>query len=364
MGHFRYFGRVPLDAGIFITGESMILQSTWFFLWGLLWAVFFITDGFDFGIGTLYPFLGKSDRDKRLMINAMGPLWDGNEVWLITAGGVTFAAFPLVYAVMFSSLYTPLMLILFALILRGVSFEFRGKIAHPLWRKLWDACIFIGSAAPALLFGVAFANLFKGLPLDQEHLFQGNLLTLLNPYGLLGGILFVLFFLVHGALWLAIRTGEALHERAARTANALWFPLVAAAVAFLVYSAAVTHLYVNYLARPYLFIVILLAVAGLLGIKIFLARKAFFSAWAASALAIVGATFFGVVGLFPNMLLSSINADYSLTALNASSSPLTLEIMLVVVLLFIPVVLAYQIWVYHLFHGKVTPEDLELEEAY
>jgi cytochrome d ubiquinol oxidase subunit II len=342
----------------------MILQSIWFFLWGLLWAIFFITDGFDFGIGTLYPFLGKSDQDKRMMINAMGPLWDGNEVWLITAGGVTFAAFPLVYAVMFSSLYTALMLILFALILRGVSFEFRGKVDHPAWRKLWDTCIFIGSFAPALLFGVAFANIFKGLPLNQEHLFQGNLLTLLNPYGLLGGVLFVLFFLVHGALWLAIRTQGDLHQRAVGAANALWLILLLAAVGFLVYSAVATPLYANYMARPYLFVVILLAVAGLLGIKYFLSKQHYFKAWFASALAIMGATFFGIVGLFPSLLPSSINAEYSLTAHNASSSPLTLKIMLVVVLLFIPVVLAYQIWAYNMFRAKVTQEDLALEEAY
>lgn len=342
----------------------MVLQSIWFFLWGLLWAIFFITDGFDFGIGTLYPFLGKSDQDKRVMINAMGPLWDGNEVWLITAGGVTFAAFPLVYAVMFSSLYTALMLILFALILRGVSFEFRGKVDHPAWRKLWDFCIFVGSFLPALLFGVAFANIFKGLPLNQEHLFQGNLFTLLNPYGLLGGILFVLFFLVHGALWLAIRAQGDLHDRAVRVANNAWLFLLIAAVVFLVYSAVVTPLYANYLARPYLFVVILLAVAGLLGIKFFLGKQKYFSAWFSSALAIMGATFFGIVGLFPNMLPSNISAEYSLTAHNASSSPLTLKIMLVVVLLFIPVVLVYQIWAYNTFRTKVTEEDLALEEAY
>jgi cytochrome bd ubiquinol oxidase subunit II len=342
----------------------MLLQSIWFFIWGLLWAIFFITDGFDFGIGTLYPFLGRTDQDKRTMINAMGPLWDGNEVWLITAGGVTFAAFPLVYAVMFSSLYTALMLILFALILRGVSFEFRGKVDHPAWRKLWDACIFIGSLLPALLFGVAFANIFQGLPLDQEHLFQGGLLALINPYGLLGGVLFLLFFIVHGALWLAIRTEGRLQQRAVRTAANVWLPLLLAAVAFLVYSAVATDLYANYLARPYLFLVILLAVAGLLGIRLFISRQNYFKAWFASALAIAGATFFGIVGLFPSMLPSSINTEYSLTALNASSSPLTLKIMLVVVLLFIPVVLAYQIWAYHLFHTKVTHEDLALEDAY
>ena len=172
----------------------MVLQTIWFFLWGLLWAMYFMTDGFDLGIGTLYPILGKSNEDKQTMINAMGPLWDGNEVWLLTAGGVTFAAFPLVYSVMFSSLYTALMLILFALIIRGVSFEFRNKINHPGWIKVWDACIFIGSIAPAILFGVAFANILRGVPINGEGLFQGNLFTLLNPYGLLGGVLFLLLF--------------------------------------------------------------------------------------------------------------------------------------------------------------------------
>ncbi len=167
-----------------------------------------MTDGFDLGIGSLYPFLGKSERDKNMMIHAMGPLWDGNEVWLLTAGGVTFAAFPLVYAVMFSSLYSPLMLILFSLILRGVSFEFRNKVDNPAWKKTWDACIFVGSFLPALLFGVAFANIFKGIPFDQNDIYLGNLLTLLNPYGLLGGVLFLSLFLVHGALWLTIRTDD------------------------------------------------------------------------------------------------------------------------------------------------------------
>ncbi|MBT8341730.1 MAG: cytochrome d ubiquinol oxidase subunit II [Desulfatitalea sp.] len=342
----------------------MVLQSIWFYLWGLLWAIFFITDGFDFGIGTLYPFLGKNENDKRVMINATGPLWDGNEVWLITAGGVTFAAFPLVYAVMFSSLYTALMLILFALILRGVSFEFRGHVDHPAWRRTWDACIFIGSFLPALLFGVAFANIFQGLPLDKNHLFQGNLFSLLNPYGLLGGVLFVLFFLVHGALWLAVRSEGELHDRAVSAANRLWVPLLLAAVIFLGYSAVATDLYANYLARPYLFLVIVLAVAGVLGIKVLLGRQRLFFAWCASAVAIAGATFFGIVGLYPNMLPSSIDSANNLTALNGSSSPLTLKIMLVVVLLFIPVVLAYQIWAYKMFSGKVTQEDLAMEEAY
>jgi cytochrome d ubiquinol oxidase subunit II len=209
-----------------------ILQSIWFFLWGLLWAVFFMTDGFDLGVGTLLPFLGKSETDKRLMINSIGPLWDGNEVWLITAGGVTFAAFPAVYAFMFSSLYTPLLLILFALIIRGVSFEFRGKIESEKWKKVWDACIFISSAAPAVLFGVAFANIFQGLPFDQNG-YHGDLIYLLNPYGLIGGILFLMLFLVHGALWLTMRMPGDLQQRADAAANKLWFGLTGVAVLFL-----------------------------------------------------------------------------------------------------------------------------------
>jgi len=336
----------------------MILESVWFFLWGLLWAIYFMTDGFDLGIGSLLPFLGKSEADKKVMVNAMGPLWDGNEVWLLTAGGVTFAAFPLVYAVMFSSLYTALMLILFTLILRGVAFEFRSKVDSPGWRKLWDICAFVGSIAPAILFGVAFANIFRGIPIDGDGVYQGTLFTLLNPYGLLGGILFLVLFLVHGALWLAIRSEGDLQQRALATAGKLWPVELAVAVIFLIASFFATRLYDNYLANPLLFVIILLAVAGLLGIKVFLNQKALFKAWFASALTIVAATFYGVIGLFPNMFPSNIDPGYSLTAHNAASSALTLKIMLVVVILFVPIVLIYQIWAYHLFKGKVKSDDM------
>jgi cytochrome bd ubiquinol oxidase subunit II len=336
----------------------MVLESIWFFLWGLLWAVYFMTDGFDLGIGSLLPFIGKTEEDKRVMVNAMGPLWDGNQVWLLSAGGVTFAAFPRVYAVMFSSLYSALMLILFALILRGVAFEFRGKVASPGWRKLLDAAIFVGSFAPALLFGVAFANIFQGIPIDQKGVYQGTLFTLLNPYGLISGVLFVLLFLVHGALWLSARTEGELQARAASAAARIWPVEVVVAVVFLVASFFTTKLYANYLANPLLFAVILLTVAALFGIRVFLAKKAFFKAWFASALTIVGATFYGVVGLFPNMFPSSLNPAWNLTAHNASSTQLTLTIMLVVVTIFVPIVLAYQVWAYNLFKTKVTLEDL------
>lgn len=339
------------------------MQSIWFFLWGLLWAIFFMTDGFDLGVGTLLPFLGKNDTDKRMMINAIGPLWDGNEVWLVTAGGVTFAAFPSVYALMFSSLYTPLLLILFALIIRGVSFEFRGKIDSPAWKKLWDTCIFIGSAVPALLFGVAFANIFQGLPFDQNG-YHGNLIYLLNPYGFLGGMLFLMLFLVHGALWLTIRVSGELQERADSAANKLWFVLTVVAVLFLGGTSVFTPLYNNYLASPLLFIVPLITVCALFGIKFLLIKKSYMKAWLSSAVTIVSAIFFCIIGLYPNMFPSNVDSVYSLTAHNASASPLTLKIMLVVVLMFIPVVIAYQIWAYIMFSDQLSVEDLAEEEAY
>lgn len=337
----------------------MILETTWFFLWGLLWAIFFMTDGFDFGVGTLYPFLGKSDTDRRMMINSVGPLWDGNEVWLITAGGVTFAAFPKVYAVMFSTLYAPLMLILFALILRGVAFEFRGQIDSPGWKKIWDACIFVGSSVPGLLFGVAFANIFRGIPFDINGVYQGNLLMLLNPYGVLGGVLFLVLFMVHGANWLAIRTEGDLHDRAVSMAHRLWLFLVPLAVLFLGASFFATSLYDNYIKYPALFLIILMTVISLFGIKYFLMKKHYFKAWFSSAGTIVGATFFGVAGLFPALFPSLTDAKASLTAFNASSSPLTLKIMLTVVLIFIPIVIAYQVWAYNLFKGKVIEKEFE-----
>jgi cytochrome d ubiquinol oxidase subunit II len=342
----------------------MDLQITWFFLWGLLWAIFFMTDGFDFGIGTLLPFLGKNNTERRVMLNAMGPFWDGNEVWLIAAGGVTFAAFPVLYATLFSSFYSALMIILFALIFRGVAMEFRSKVENEAWRHLWDFCIFFGSVTPAVLFGVAFANIFKGVPLDADGVFHGGLFTLINGYGLLGGALFLFLFLEHGALWLAIKSDGELHERSVCLANALWWVLLAVAVIFLILTKFETRLYDNYYANPVLFLLVLINVAALIQIKVFLIKKSYFTAWFSSCLGIVCCTFFGIVGMFPKVLPSSIDPANSLTAFNASASPLTLKIMLVVVLIFVPIILIYQTWAYHLFKDKVTDEDLAAEEAY
>lgn len=333
-----------------------MLETIWFILWGTLWAVYFVLDGFDLGLGTLLPFLGRNDADRRAMVNAMGPFWDGNEVWLVTAGGATFAAFPGTYAVMFSALYTPLMLLLFALILRGISLEFRSKEGPPWWRPTWDFCLILGSFLPALLLGVAFANIFKGVPIDAEGVLRGNLFTLLNPYGLLGGVLFVLLFTLHGALWLGTKTTGDLHGRALAAARRLWPVLLLVAVAFLIASAFATPLWTNTLRRPWLLIFPLLAVAGLVGSRLYLARGSAWRAWGASAVTILGAAGFGVGGLFPNLLPSNLDPAFSRTAFNTASSPLTLSIMLGVALVMVPIVIIYQAWVYRKFAAPLSGE--------
>jgi cytochrome d ubiquinol oxidase subunit II len=299
-----------------------------------------------------------------MVYRAMGPFWDGNEVWLITAGGVTFAAFPTTYAVMFSGLYSALMLVLFALILRGVSFAFRNEVDSPRWKCLWDACLILGSFLPALLLGVAFANIFRGLPIGEGGLYQGGLLTLINPYGLAGGVLFLLLFLVHGALWLAVKSDGVLHDRAAALAAKLWPVLMVVAALFLFASSRATTLFNNYAKTPVLFLIPVLAVAALVMVYVFMRQGAWWRAWFASCATIVAVTLFGVVGLYPNLLPSSIDAAHSLTIFNSASSPMTLKIMLTVALTFVPIVIAYQVWVHFLFKGKTREEDLGAEELY
>jgi cytochrome d ubiquinol oxidase subunit II len=340
-----------------------MLETIWFVLWGVLWAFYFMLDGFDLGIGTLFPFVAKSDAEKSLVYKSIGPFWDGNEVWLITAGGVTFAAFPATYAVMFSSLYTPLMLILFALILRGAALELRSKAESQTSRTVWDICFVAGSFLPALLFGVAFANIFRGIPIDGEGILQGNLLTLLNPYGLLGGLLFLFLFLVHGSLWLAAKSEGSVYQRAGAIAQKLWPVVLVVAVLFLVFTAFQTKLYENYLANPVLLIVPLLCVCALFVTRVFIAKKSYWKAWFASCATIAFATLFGVIGLYPSLFPSSLNPAYSMTIHNSASSPLTLKIMLVVALIFVPIVAIYQTWAFNLFKAKVR-EDGGEEEAY
>jgi len=339
-----------------------ILQIIWFALWGVLWAVYFMLDGFVLGTGTIRNFLARNENEKLAMLNTIGPVWNGNEVWLITAGGATFAAFPTTYALMFSYLYTALLLLLFALIIRGVSLEFRERSQAAGWRKFWDAGIFLGSFLPALLFGVAFGNIFKGLPMDSAG-YHGNLLSLLNPYGLLTGILFVCMFVLHGALYTSVKTSGSLSSRAAALADKVWTVLLAVAVLFFIYTAFATHLYDNYLKVPFIFAFPLLAVIALVMIRVFSAREKALAAFAASCGMILLVSFTGIIGLFPNLIPSSLDPAYSMTIYNSSSSTLTLSIMTVVALIFVPIVILYKIWVYRVFSDKISPEALT-EEHY
>jgi cytochrome d ubiquinol oxidase subunit II len=334
-----------------------MMETIWFILWGLLWAIYFMLDGFDLGAGTLLPFLARSEEEKRTLYNSIGPFWDGNEVWLITAGGVTFAAFPSMYAVMFSSMYSALMLVLFALIFRGVAIEFRWKMDNPLWKKAWDGCLWAGSFLPALLWGVAFANIFKGIPFDGEGVYKGTLLTLLNPYGLIGGLFFLLMFLLHGSLWIAVKSEGELQQKAARLSSVIWLFLLLASLVFLAATAFATTLYMNYLKHPLLWVIPLLTVVGLILSRVFIEAKKWWSAWFSSCLIIVSATFFGVAGLYPVLFPSSIDGAFSLTIYNSSSSQLTLSIMLGVVLVCVPLVIVYQVWAYRLFRERVVDGD-------
>lgn len=342
----------------------MLLETIWFVLWGLLWAIYFILDGFDFGLGTMLPFTAKTDAERRIMYNAAGPFWDGNEVWLITAGGVTFAAFPTAYAVMFSALYAPLLILLFGLIIRAVSFEFRNKVDSDRWRRVWDACNFLGNVVPAFLLGVAFANLFLGIPIDGDGVYHGNILRLCNTYGLMGGILFTAMFCMHGMLWLAIKSASVMHDRAIATAKAFWPWVTGISVIFLIMTYTYTDLFNNYAAMPLLFVLPAGAVACLVASRVMMARAKIVAAWACSAGFIGLVTLFGVIGLFPRIILSSLSPEFSLTIQNAASSPLTLKIMLVVAVLCVPIVIGYQTWVFFTFSHKVTEEELASETAY
>jgi cytochrome d ubiquinol oxidase subunit II len=330
----------------------MAFQIIWFILWGLLWAVYFMLDGFDLGVGMLHQFLGRSEAEKSAIRRAIGPVWDGNEVWLITAGGATFAAFPSAYASMFSYLYSALLIILFALILRGVALEFRAKGESAGWGRSWDIALFLGSLLPALLFGVAFGNIFRGLPIDSQG-YQGTLISLLNPYGLWTGVFFVLLFLVHGALWLSLKTTGELEARALRCARTSWYLEFGAAVIFLVWTGLSTKLEENYLRHPFWLLVPLLAVVSLLLIRIWLAQRKTGAAFFASCSTIVLVTFTGIIGLYPNLIPSRLDPASSLTAFNASSSPYTLKIMTIVAVVFIPIVIGYQVWVYRVFRHKI-----------
>ncbi len=331
----------------------MNLNTIWFILIAVLYTGYFVLEGFDLGVGILLPFLGKGqDVRKRVMINTIGPHWDGNEVWLITAGGATFAAFPQWYATLFSGFYLPLLLILVALIFRGVAFEFRSKDENPTWRKFWDGAIFFGSLLPAFLWGVAFANILRGVPIDSTMNFVGNTGDLLNPYALLGGLTGLVIFILHGAIFLTLKTTDELQEDARKAAMRLWFPALILLVAVLVYSI-VNKL----LPLP----VLIPAIGVFVVVGFFIRAKKTGWAFLLTALTILLFTGSVFAGLFPNVMVSSIDPQFNLTITNAASGLNTLRVMTIIAAIFVPIVLAYQAWSYWIFRKRLTAEPQHLE---
>jgi len=341
----------------------MALQVLWFILWGLLWAVYFMLDGFDFGSIIMRPFVSKDDADRKVVLHTIGPVWDGNEVWLITAGGATFAAFPAAYASMFSFLYMPMLIVLFCLIGRGVAVEFRAKDEAAQWHSVWDWVMWATSLLVSFFFGLIFGNIFRGLPITAGG-YLGTFGGMFNFYGILSGVLFAGLFVSHGALWLGVKAEGDVAERSVRFAKVFWFVVLAVAVVFLISTAFATKLYDNYLAHPVWIIVPLLAVLALLGVRVALARERRLFAFFASCAVIVLVTFTGIIGLYPNLIPSTADPASSITLFNASSSQKTLTVMTVVVAIFVPIVIAYQIVVYRFFRQKVSRNSAGEVEAY
>lgn len=334
--------------------EPSFLQTLWFILYGVLIAVYAVLDGFDLGVGVISLFKKKTI-DQKILKQAIGPVWDGNEVWLLTGGGALFAAFPIVYATVFSSFYLPFMLLLFALIGRAVSLEFSGKVDSPVWEKIWDTCFGISSLLPCILFGVAVGNIMKGIPLNQEGMFTGSFLGLLNPYSIVIGLLALSMFITHGALYMILKTSGSLAQSMRVWASRSWIAWIVLYGSATVLSFFVTpHLFEKTLVSPlkYLFLLLLLSFLILIPIMIHNGKNGW--AFIASSIAIVCQIFMVGVSLFPRFVISSTNPDYSLLIANSSSTDRTLTTMLVITLLGLPCVIAYTIWIYRIFKGKVT----------
>lgn len=340
----------------------MDLAYLWFFIVGVLFVGYFVLDGFDFGVGMSLPFLGKDDVSRRQVINTIGPVWDLNETWVIVAGACLFAAFPEWYATLFSGFYLALLLILLSLILRGVSFEYRHRAADEAARRRFDVMIVIGSALPALLWGVAVGNIVQGVPIDEHHEFTGSLLTLLNPYGLWVGITTLLLFFVHGVYFVGLKTDGQVHHDAQTLGKRLAIPTVIFAAGCVVWTIAIAA------GRdaPLLWAVIACGVIA----AVALLASVFFNwvdkdgrAFAAGVVTIIFAVLTLWLALFPYVMPSTTDPAFSLTIENASSTDYTLTIMTWAAVIFLPLVLAYQAWTYWVFRKRVSRSTIEKAAA-
>jgi cytochrome d ubiquinol oxidase subunit II len=329
----------------------MELTTVWFCLIAILWIGYFALEGFDFGVGMLMPVLARDDRERRVLINTIGPVWDGNEVWLLTAGGATFAAFPEWYATLFSGFYLPLLLILLALIVRGVAFEYRHQRPGATWAGWWDRVIIVGSLVPAFLWGVAFANIVHGVPIDADKEFVGSLGTLLQPYALLGGLVTLTLFLTHGAMFVALKTDGEIRHRARSFAVRVGALAAALAVAFLAWTQAHT----GDTGSAVLFLVAALALlAGLAAAGRGREGWAFLGTFVTVALAVAGL----FVALFPDVMPTTLADGVSLTTTNAAATHYTLTVMTIVAAVFAPLVVGYQAWTYWVFRRRISVHHL------
>ena len=336
----------------------MDLNILWFILLTVLFSGFFFLEGFDYGVGMLLPFVAKTDKERRAVINTIGPVWDGNEVWMITAGGAMFAAFPHMYATLFSGFYVALVFMLIGLIIRGVAFEFRSKREDPAWRERWDWAIYYGSLLPALLWGVTVANLMRGVAIESDLNYYGGLVPLLNPYSMFGGVVFLGLFLVHGASFLGIKLEGDLKDRVKKLSGKIWIAVVVLTVIFLVW----TYFATDILNNPGFdgLIPAILAAVALLAYGWFLRQGKEGLTFICGGLVIILATVMVFSGLFPNLMVSTLDPAYNLTIYNASSSPYTLKVITIVAAIFVPLILAYQGWTYWIFRKRLSPDSPDL----
>ncbi len=333
------------------------LQTVWFLLIGVLLVGYAVLDGFDLGAGIVHLFVARNDAERRSVLNAIGPVWDGNEVWLITGGGALFAAFPLVYATVFSGFYLAVMLLLGALILRAVSIEFRSKETNRLWRRSWDLGFALGSALAALLFGVALGNVVRGLPLDEGGVYRGGLAGLMNPFSIVMGVLTLGLAAQQGSSWLVLKTEGALRDRARRAGiAATLLVIVAWFVATDIAWFDSNRVFDNFARNPLAWLGPVASVVALASMLLAYARRQELVAFVSSSVAIVGLAATAGATLYPNMV-PAVDASRSLTVNNAHSSDVTLTVMLVIALVGMPIVLAYTAFIYWKFKGKVQLDE-------
>src|SRR3569833_1443416 len=324
----------------------MATTTVWFIIIAFLWTGYFFLEGFDFGVGVLLPLLGRDDTERRVLIPPPGPARAGPAVWFIVAGAATFAAFPEWYATLFSGFYLPLLVILLALIVRGVAFEYRGKRNDARWRRRWDRAIFWGSVVPAFVWGVAFANLVRGVPLDARHDYAGTVLDLLNPYALLGGLTTLTLFVLHGAVFVALKTTGEVRRRANRTARVVVTAAIVVGGSYLL----LTQLSFG---KPATWLTVTAAALGLVAAAVANARGREGWAFAGTGTAIVFAVVTLFLALFPHVMPSTITAANGLTTANAAATPYTLKIMTIVAIVFTPLVMLYQGWTYWVFRRRI-----------